>query len=227
MVAIKAYINGSHVTLQQLRQLAEQLVEMHNQHEHHALLRTRNTIEFARYVGQFTTATTVGKTSMETLEWMGSRKNPTHGSALVQHQEKLTLLQFQYQELQTLQAQEHEYEQLSLEQSKLAHAQDILTGLTQAHHLLDGDASSVLIQLDHALKHLQYIGAFDAGLDPLVQQCQTAITDLEDVASSLQHHIRHTHNDDHALEQLDHRLQDIIGWQKNICYRPKKFGKKR
>ncbi|OZA95004.1 MAG: hypothetical protein B7X52_08040 [Thiotrichales bacterium 34-46-19] len=34
----KAYINGTSVTLGQLRQLAEMLIELHSQHEHHALL---------------------------------------------------------------------------------------------------------------------------------------------------------------------------------------------
>jgi DNA repair protein RecN (Recombination protein N) len=218
----KAFINGIAVTLTQLRQLSEQLVELHSQHEHHALLLPKTQLSLLDTWAQHQSLVNDVQQAWKNWHQLTQHKQ-TLLTASHQRQEKTTLLRFQDQELTPFEFEAHEYEQLSSDHTKLAHAQDIVNNLAQAHDALDGDRQSVISGLSTAIKHLATISQFDAAFNNLLQQCQNAYAECEDAASSIQHQARHVTVDEGRLQEIDRRLTDYHRLAKKYLTTPEQL----
>src|SRR5690606_34452959 len=134
----RSFINGLPVTLGQLRELGEQLVDIHGQHAHQSLLKTAsqralldtqgNHLPLARQVQQ------------AWQQWQQTEKNLaaalSNDATLQAEREQL---EWQVAELEQLALHENEWESLNTEHNRLAHAQALLDGTTQALAALDGD----------------------------------------------------------------------------------------
>lgn len=203
----KAFINGTSVTLTQLRQFAELLVEMHSQHEHHALLQPVTQLALLD-----TWAGLGEQVKALRLRWRHWHelclKRDQLAREASQQQEKWQLLSFQNEELSALALIEGEAEELAQEQTRLAHAQEIRQSVEQVLSLLNGERQTVISQLHQASRTLEQMASFDASLSPLAGQIQNAMTELEDVANSLLHQ-RQIDVDHSRLTYLEQRLAEI------------------
>lgn len=204
----KAYINGHSVPLSQLRQFAEQLVEMHSQHEHHALLQPRVQLNLLDTWGQHQQLK--NKVSQAYTSWHKLNQTRQQLQADAKNrQERVALLSFQQEELSTIQLTEGDYEELSNEHSRLSHAQDILSTLAQTQTLFDDERSGSLMQLRQGLRLLENMDGQDEALHNTMNQYRNALTELEDVSEQLEQRARHTIVDDYRLNTLDAQLSNM------------------
>ncbi len=215
----KAYINGSAVTLTQLKQLAELLVELHSQHEHHTLLKASQQLALLDSWAQLGNLSKQVKQAYKQWQQRVDEKRML-AARLAQQAEKQALLQFQLQELSPFAFVEGEYEQISQEHHRLAHAQDIAHALTQAQAVLNDGHDSAINQLNHLLHHLGKVSAFDTQIAPLSQQAQSALAELTDLYQGLRQLARQMVSDDARLTHLDGRLQDYHRMSKKYLISP-------
>ncbi len=160
----KSYINGQPVTLQQLRELGEMLIDIHSQHEHQSLLHKDTHLRLLDEFGQHTELAKQVRTAF--LHWhelherfVRLRDNSTEMNARFQ------LLRYQVDELETLGLQDDEIDKLENEQKLLASAEDTLAVCQQLVDLCNDDrqglsshiyrALNLLRQVQHKSKHLQ------------------------------------------------------------------------
>lgn len=204
----KAYINGTSVTLGQLRQLAEMLIELHSQYEHHALLTTQRQLALIDTWSQNYTLRKQVKQAWQAWHELYQQQQQLLTSEQ-QRQERLTLLRFQADELKDMNLEEGDYETLSSEHSRLAHAADITQHLQQTLSLLEHDRQGILGQLNQGLRLLESIQAHDASLTPLIEQFQASVVELGDIQDQLHHRARHTLVDDHRLAELESQLSEL------------------
>jgi DNA repair protein RecN (Recombination protein N) len=201
----KAYINGTSVTLSQLRQLTELLVEMHSQHEHHALLQPRVQLALLDTFSQHPDIKQCVRQAWGVWNKLIQTRIQLQANAQ-SRQERMALLSFQHEELSAYPLTEGEYETLSNEHTRLSHAQDIVNALSQTQQIISNDRSGCLIQLVQGLRLLENINNHDERLTPLIVQYKMAMTEFEDISEQLQHHERHTIVDDYQLNTLDTQL---------------------
>ncbi len=221
----KAYINGSAVTLTQLRQLAEMLVELHSQHEHHALLKSAQQLALLDNWAQL--GDQVKQVKQAYKQWhQAVEDKQTLLARVAQQAEKQALLRFQLQELVPFNFVEGEYEQISQEHHRLAHAQEIGHALTQAQSLLNDADDSAISQLNHLLYHLAKIERFDAHISELMKQGQSALAELSDLYQGLRHLARGSVSDDQRLAEMDHRLQTYHQMAKKYLLAPESLWQK-
>ncbi|MCK5916933.1 MAG: AAA family ATPase, partial [Cocleimonas sp.] len=104
----RAWINGSPCNLRLLRQLGEQLVEIHGQHEHQSLMKKEKQRQLLDdfsnnddLLGKLTKSYQQWKQLNDQFERLNNQNSD--------HQAKLDLLHFQTQELDTLALAENEY----------------------------------------------------------------------------------------------------------------------
>jgi DNA repair protein RecN (Recombination protein N) len=204
----KAYINGSSVTLGQLRQFTELLVEMHSQHEHHALLQPSVQLNLLDTWGQHASLKSQVKQAYSTWNKLNQTRVQLQANAQ-SRQERVALLAFQDEELSAYPLNEGDYELLSNEHSRLSHAQDIVSALSQTHQWITNDRGGCLTQLGQGLRLLEDISSHDSGLGALINQYKAAITELEDISEQLQQNARHTVVDDYRLTELDSQLSNL------------------
>ena len=204
----KAYINGTSVTLGQLRQLAEMLIELHSQHEHHALLTAQRQLALVGTWSQNQALLQQVKQAWQAWHELYQQQQQLLTSEQ-QRQERLTLLRFQADELKDMNLEEGDYETLSSEHSRLAHAADITQHLQQTLSLFEHDRQGILGQLNQGLRLLESIQAHDASLTPLIEQFQASVVELGDIQDQLHHRARHTLVDDHRLAELESQLSEL------------------
>ena len=117
----KAYINGSSATLTQMREIAEQLVDIHGQHQHQLLLKPgaqRDLLDRHAQLSELTLLVSKSYQHWHSIEKKLLRAKEA-GTQLLQEQERL---RWQLEELQTLKPLLGEWDEIQKEHSRLANA---------------------------------------------------------------------------------------------------------
>ncbi|WP_416560493.1 DNA repair protein RecN [Limnohabitans sp. yimb22184] len=200
----RAWINGSPATATQLRELGEQLLDIHGQHAWQSLTRpdaVRGLLD--AYAGIDTRPL---KTAWHT--WRQAQQTLTDAqqaqSTLANERERLA---WQIGELEKLNPQVDEWQELSTQHSRLANAQALIDGANQSTLLLEGDdEGGALRQLSRAIQTLQSLGQFEPEFNALAEVLASAQAQAEDVAHSLHTYLRKTDLDPAQLAQLDERM---------------------
>ena len=200
----RAWINGSPATATQLRELGEQLLDIHGQHAWQSLTRpdaVRGLLD--AYAGIDTRPL---KTAWHS--WRQAQQTLTDAqqaqSTLANERERLA---WQIGELEKLNPQVDEWQELSTQHSRLANAQALIDGANQSTLLLEGDdEGGALRQLSRAIQTLQSLGQFEPEFNALAEVLASAQAQAEDVAHSLHTYLRKTDLDPGQLAQLDERM---------------------
>jgi DNA repair protein RecN (Recombination protein N) len=200
----RAWINGSPATATQLRELGEQLLDIHGQHAWQSLTRpdaVRGLLD--AYAGTDTrplkAAWQAWRQAQQTLADAQQAQ-----STLSNERERLA---WQIGELEKLHPQADEWQELSTQHSRLANAQALIDGANQGTLLLEGDEDGgALRQLSRAIQTLQSLGQFEPEFNALAEVLTSAQAQAEDVAHSLHAYLRKTDLDPAQLAQLDERM---------------------
>ncbi len=200
----RAWVNGSPATATQLRELGEQLLDIHGQHAWQSLTRpdaVRGLLD--AYAG----------IDIRPLKaaWQAWRQAQQTLADAQQAQSTLTIererLAWQIGELEKLNPAVNEWQDLSTQHSRLANAQALIDGANQTHVLLEGeDAAGALSQLSKAIQTLQSLGHFEPEFNALADVLTSAQAQAEDVVHSLNAYLRKTDLDPAHLAQLDERM---------------------
>jgi len=201
----RAWINGSPATATQLRELGEQLLDIHGQHAWQSLTRpdaVRGLLD--AYAGIDTRPL---KATWQT--WRQAQQALSDAqqsqSTLANERERLA---WQIGELEKLNPQADEWQELSTQHSRLANAQALIEGANEGTLLLEGGDSEggALRQLSRAIQTLQSLGQFEPEFIALADVLTSAQAQAEDVAHSLHTYLRKTDLDPAQLAHLDERM---------------------
>ena len=123
----RAYLNGSPVTVQQLREVAESLVDIHGQHAHQSLLRgeaQRGLLDSHARLDPL-----LEEVSSAWRQWREAQVllDAAAGSAEALTQER-EQLEWQIRELETLGFSPEEWDALNVEHKRLGHAAGLVEG---------------------------------------------------------------------------------------------------
>jgi DNA repair protein RecN (Recombination protein N) len=200
----RAWINGSPATATQLRELGEQLLDIHGQHAWQSLTRpdaVRGLLD--AYAGIDTRPLKAAWQSWRQAQQSLADAQQAQ-STLANERERLA---WQIGELEKLNPQTDEWQELSTQHSRLANAQALIDGANQGTLLLEGDEDGgALRQLSRAIQTLQSLGRFEPEFNALADVLTSAQAQAEDVAHSLHAYLRKTDLDPAQLAHLDERM---------------------
>lgn len=206
----RAYVNGTPVNLNIIRELAEMLIDIHGQHEHQSLMKPMvqrqllddyanhpNLIEAVS--NTFVQLKLVGE-QLEHLEQASSDRN-----------NRLDLLRFQTQELDALALENNEFETLNEQHTRLAHAEKLTTtaqlSLEQLH---SNDDSNIQSNLSQVITALQKTAEVDEKLNPVIDLLQEALVQIDESISQLSSYGDSIELNPAELENVEQRLQVIL-----------------
>ena len=200
----RAWINGSPATATQLRELGEQLLDIHGQHAWQSLTRpdaVRGLLD--AYAGIDTRPLKAAWQAWRQAQQSLADAQQAQ-STLANERERLA---WQIGELEKLNPQTDEWQELSTQHSRLANAQALIDGANQGTLLLEGDDDGgALRQLSRAIQTLQSLGQFEPEFNALAEVLASAQAQAEDVAHSLHAYLRKTDLDPAQLAQLDEHM---------------------
>lgn len=205
----RAYINGSVVTLANLKTLGEMLLDIHGQHEHQSLLRRATHI---RLLDEFAVESKLLAQLHST--WRQWQQNFQQMDALRQqsadNSAESQLLSYQLTELDEMNIEAGEIDKLEAEFKSLSHADDTLAAVNSALALCDdsedGNANSLLNQARTVLERLP---PQSGRLTTIKELLETAGIQLQEAVSELNAFNAEFDADPQRLEAINERLGDL------------------
>lgn len=204
-----ARINGQLVNLTMLREVGEQLINLHGQHEHQTLLRQERHLELLDAYGDKLIEPVKMEYQKTYRAFVQLEKDWTELNQSSQHAyQMLDLYRFQLEEIATANLTVGEDELLTEEKVKLSHSGKMMDSVSGAYELLYG--AQGIEMLSKAISKLEDIESYDSkGIQPLLEQLQTAYYQLEDAAFGLRNYRDGIEFNPGRLEEIEDRL-DLI-----------------
>lgn len=199
----RSYVNGSPVTLQVLRSLSQDLVDIHGQDENQRI--THRDVQLA-LLDDFGVDAALRRACRDDFRaWKRAEQEAAELAArLEQRSDRASLLAYQLDELHALELADGEFEAVESEHRRLSQAQDLRATTAQCLEALEEDDTlgrvlRLLGNLDDDHERLQSARGLLRSLDDLVKD---AIHDLRAYDDSLDLDPQH-------LTELDRRLAAI------------------
>lgn len=206
----RAFINDTPASLTQLKEIGEQLIDIHSQHKNLLLgkenfqLSTLDTMAqngdlLTAYKTEYKTYKTLAKQLEEALEEVKGNK------------EEEDYLRFQVNQLADAQLKEGEQEELEEEAETLEHAEEIKSSLyNAANHLqATNDGTDTLGLIKQCISELHSITSVYPSAEELANRLDTCYIELKDVAEELEGQAEDVEYNPKRLEQVEERLNTI------------------
>ena len=198
----RAWINGSPATATQLREIGDQLLDIHGQHAWQSLTRPSAVRDLLDAYAQ------ISAQALQILwnDWRQSLQTLEHARlAQDQLQQERERLSWQISEVDKLSPGADEWDELNAQHTRLSHAQTLLDAAqTALSHLQEEDAAHS--HLAQAVKALQEQANIEAEFQQLSDQLGSALAQAEDAAHSLQAWLRRADLDPEGLADIDARM---------------------
>lgn len=204
----KAYINGRAATSGQLKLLGEHLVQIHGQHQHQLLLKPFEQLRLLDAFGQHDALLDQVHQAFEAFEDIQSQIEQLIEKTQ-QDPSKISLLQYQVDELNKLDLKEDEWDMLNDEQKKLSHAQQDLANLDEGLNVLslnEPNALDLIQKAQHALGPLQ---TRHENLSALLELLKTAQIHVDEAVSDLNAFMQEVDLNPQRLNAVEERLSEI------------------
>lgn len=209
----RAFINDSPVTLNDLKELGSQLIDIHSQHQNLLLSDTR-------FQMQVVDALAGNKDLLKKYQQayhqykLAEKALADLRESVRKSKEEEDYLRFQLESLNEAALQEGEQDELEAELETLTHAEDIKSALYRIHTLLSGDENSIVSQLKEGLNTSQQLGKVFARSEEISERLQTAYIDLKDLASEMDKLANDVEFSPERLSFIESRLDLIYSLQK-------------
>ncbi|MGB6105854.1 MAG: DNA repair protein RecN [Pusillimonas sp.] len=205
----RSFVNGLPVTLGQLRELGEQLIDIHGQHAHQSLLKAASQRELLDTQGGHLALARQVQQAWQ--QWQQAEKNLATALAnAATLQAEREQLEWQLAELEQLGLQPGEWETLSSDHNRMAHAQALLDGATQALSALDNEQGSAMQALNAAAHAIQQQLRHDGQLQGVYDAIESARISATEAVSDLNSYLDKLELDPQRLAVAEHRLSAIF-----------------
>ncbi len=204
----RAYANGRLASAAQLSELAEGLVSISSQHEHHGLVDRATQLQFLdAFGGLLPLAEDMAAAHRQLLssaaEWHEAKAEIAHRA------EREDLLKYQLREIDALEPRPGEREELFRECESRRHAERLLSLTGGAEDALYAREGALCEELARLAEQLRQAATLDARVAPLADQITEAQVQLEDAARELGRYARAVSIDPDRLAQLEERLNTM------------------
>ncbi|MCP3673586.1 MAG: DNA repair protein RecN [Gammaproteobacteria bacterium] len=202
----KGFINGHSATLAMMKSLGEQLVDIHGQHAHQALLRagmqSKMLNNFAN-LGKF-------QTNVRN-QWHFWKKLEDELAQLQQSEkerhDRLELIEYQVSELDNFGISADEILNIDDEFNRLANINQLIEETQEQLHLLyQNDQNSAFELVSQAASKIEELSELDKALTPAGEMLHAASIQIQEATEELRHYQDKVEQDPEKLHQLDQRL---------------------
>lgn len=208
----RGFINDTPVTVQQMKELGEMLVDIHSQHQNLLLQKENfqlNVLDIMADDGALLADYQKCFAEYKTLQ----RELEELKQAFAESQEKEDYMRFQLNELTEAKLTDGEQEELEQEQEVASHTEEIKSALYEADGLLNGE-NSVIEMLRQASNRVTAAAGLYNKVEPIAQRLDSTLIELKDIASEVAQDAENIDFNAERLVQINERLDLIYSLQR-------------
>jgi len=206
----KITVNGSRMTLSRLKELMVNIIDLVGQHEHQFLLNSDYHLHlldrFLDDEGKMLfkkIRENVNKIKKLNLQ-IGSIEEEKSKIA-----EKKDILEFQLNEINSLELKENEDNELEEEYKILFNAGKISEKLEETSQFLKEGEFSILTALGRAKRNLEQLSDLSESYSELYEKIESVLYEVEEISYSVDNFVGDVEIDDRKLEKIVERIDDI------------------
>lgn len=214
----RAFINDTPVSLTKMRELGEQLVDIHSQHQNLLLQKEDFQLNVVDIIAQDEKQRKNYEAAYNQYKQANQKLNALKAE-IEKNRENEDFLRFQFKELDEAQLQNGEQEELEQEYEMLSHSEDIKTALYQADNHLSGDDGNIIEKLKQASEQLANIKDVYPEVTELLERIDSSYIELKDIAQEINGLTDHVEFDPARLETINERLDKLNSLQQKFHVR--------
>ncbi len=208
----RAFINDSPVSLQQMKDLGERLVDIHSQHQN-LLLRKEdfqlNVIDLMagneRERNDYTTAYQSYTQARSQLQALKQQMQASHDNE--------DFLRFQQSELNDAQLTAGEQEELEEQSQLMSHVEEIKSALYESDNLLNADSTGIVNGLRTIINQLHSIENVFPAAEELASRTDDCFIELKDISEEISNRLERVDFNPAELERINDRLDHLYSLQ--------------
>lgn len=204
----RAFINGRTATVQQLKEIGEQLVDIHGQNAHQSLLRKDTQRSLLDDFGGLKSI--ADQTNQRFQQWQKLREARLTLSRDAQSLEaERDQLSWQVQELKQLAFDVNGWQQTLEEHSRLSHAANLIEAAESGYEALSEAEGAAISIVTSVLHRLQQLVDVDPRLKEITDALEPAEIQLQEAVHSLRHYLQRLDLDPSRLNELEQRISSV------------------
>ena len=209
----RAFINDTPAQLSLLKELGEQLIDIHSQHQNLLLNKqdfqlsvvdiiADNAKPLAQYQQTYNQYLSVSK-ELETMK-----------DDITRNRQNQDFLQFQFDELSNANLVTDEQEELEQKSDTMSHAEEIKSALYEADNALSAEDTGVVSALRSALTALNGIQRVFPDASELAQRLESSYIELKDISEEVSSQLERVDFDPAELDDINNRLDRLYDLEK-------------
>lgn len=209
----RAFINDTPVALTMLKELGDQLMDVHSQHQNLLLNKQDFQLNVVDILANDSKELDIYRQSFVNYQQKTKELNQLR-EEIEHNKQNADFLQFQFEELEAAHLVEGEQEELEQRSDTMSHAEDIKTALYEADNALNGDEYSVISLVKSAYNALNDISKVMPKTADLTERLDSCRIELKDIAEEVSQLLERTDFDPAELENINNRLDRLYELEK-------------
>lgn len=211
----RAFINDTPVQLTLMRELGEDLVDIHSQHQN--LLLKKDDFQLSivdiiadnkKLLDDYHTAYTEYHHLQKHLDELKT--------SIAKARQNEEFMRFQYQEIEKVNPQEGEQDELEQKTQTMSHAEEIKSALYAADQTLNADEQGIVEQLKEASDQLHNVEKFYPDAGKLASRLDSGYIDLKDIGQEISSEVENVDFDPAELQNLNERLDMLYSLEQKF-----------
>lgn len=209
----RSFINDTPVPLTDLKELGNQLIDIHSQHQN--LLLGDNRFQM-QVVDLLSGNKELLKKYQNTFRRYKQAQHELEAAkeSILRSKEEEDYLRFQYESLGEATLIDGEQEELESELETLTHAEDIKSALYKVHLLLSDDERGIVTTLKESLNTIQSLNPVYANAEAIAQRLESSYIDLKDLSREVERYAGDIEFNSEQLAFIESRLDLIYSLEK-------------
>ena len=209
----RAFINDTPVALSMLKELGDQLMDIHSQHQNLLLNKQDFQLNVVDILAQDTKEVAAYQKVFDQYQQQKKALEALR-EEIERNRQNVDFLQFQFDELSQSKLAKGEQEELEQQSDTMSHAEDIKTALYETDNALNGDETGVVDMIRKASNALGSISQVLPDSEELVGRLDSCRIELKDIADEVGRMLNHTDFDPEELDVINNRLDRLYELEK-------------
>ena len=208
----RAFINDSPVSLVQMKELGEKLVDVHSQHQNLLLNREDFQMNVLDILAKDETELSIYQSLYADYRQVSFELENCIAQAEKNRQDE-DYIRFQVEQLEEANLHPNEQEQLEEEAETLSHAEDIKRGLYKVDMLIASGDTNLLSGMKECMQTLQGVSRVYAPAQEWMERLDSCLVELKDLSHEVSNAAERVEFNPSRLEEVNERLNLLYSLQ--------------
>ncbi len=201
----RAFVNDTPCNVSQLKEIGEQLIDIHSQHQNLLLSHENFQLQVLDILAGDKDELNQYQNTFQTFKRL-RRELQEAKDAAAKDKEQLDYISYQVEQLQDAHLVAGEEEKLEKELKILENAEDIKSSLYQISCLMDDDDAGLVNMLREAYKQLEKVSRIYENAEELASRTESCYIEIKDIASEIADKVDSIEYDPERMQWVNDRL---------------------